>query len=262
MTERKTHLDSTAVVILLTCCVFWAAQQILLKVTIDLMSPVLQVSVRFAGATVLLWLWCAFRGIALFNKDGSLMMGLLAGVLFAVEFAFLYLGMKYTSASRLTLFVYTSPFWVASILPWLVPSERLNKMQKLGLILAYVAVALALSDGLIHPSDQNNMWLGDVLAVLAGLGWGLTTVVIRATVLGKAKPEKVLFYQLAVATLLLPFISGLIGESWQFSWSGPLIISLLIQTVFGAFASYLAWMWMLAHYPASKLSASVFLTPV
>ena len=28
----------------------------------------------------------------------------------------------------------------------------------------------------------------------------------------------------------------------------------------GAFASYLAWMWMLAHYPATKISVFVFLT--
>jgi drug/metabolite transporter (DMT)-like permease len=36
----------------------------------------------------------------------------------------------------------------------------------------------------------------------------------------------------------------------------------LVQTVLGAFASYLAWMWMLGRYPATKISAFVFLTPV
>jgi len=30
----------------------------------------------------------------------------------------------------------------------------------------------------------------------------------------------------------------------------------------GAFVSYLAWMWMLARYPATKMSSFVFLTPV
>jgi drug/metabolite transporter (DMT)-like permease len=32
--------------------------------------------------------------------------------------------------------------------------------------------------------------------------------------------------------------------------------------VIGAFASYLAWMWMLRHYPATQLSSFTFLTPV
>ena len=30
----------------------------------------------------------------------------------------------------------------------------------------------------------------------------------------------------------------------------------------GAFASYLVWMWLLGRYPATKLSAFVFFTPV
>ena len=35
-----------------------------------------------------------------------------------------------------------------------------------------------------------------------------------------------------------------------------------MQTLVGAFASYLAWMWLLRHYPATKLSSFTFLTPV
>ena len=30
----------------------------------------------------------------------------------------------------------------------------------------------------------------------------------------------------------------------------------------GAFASYLAWMWLLGHYPATRMSSFTFLTPV
>ena len=37
---------------------------------------------------------------------------------------------------------------------------------------------------------------------------------------------------------------------------------MLAQTVVGAFASYLAWMWMLGRYPATKISVFVFLTPL
>jgi drug/metabolite transporter (DMT)-like permease len=52
------------------------------------------------------------------------------------------------------------------------------------------------------------------------------------------------------------------GESWQQSWSSFAISSMLIQTVVGAFISYLTWMWMLSRYPATKISGFVFLTPL
>jgi drug/metabolite transporter (DMT)-like permease len=39
-------------------------------------------------------------------------------------------------------------------------------------------------------------------------------------------------------------------------------MSIALQTAIGAFASYLAWMWMLRHYPATQLSSFTFLTPL
>jgi drug/metabolite transporter (DMT)-like permease len=56
-------------------------------------------------------------------------------------------------------------------------------------------------------------------------------------------------------------VAGL-GETWAWHWSAFATGSLLLQTLVGAFASYLAWMWLLVHYPATKVSAFVFLTPI
>jgi drug/metabolite transporter (DMT)-like permease len=65
-----------------------------------------------------------------------------------------------------------------------------------------------------------------------------------------------------VAALVLPLLSLALGERWQFAFSAFAALSLLIQTAVGAFASYLAWMWMLGRYPATKISVFVFLTPL
>ena len=53
-----------------------------------------------------------------------------------------------------------------------------------------------------------------------------------------------------------------LGEAWVWQFSPFAITSLFLQTVVGAFASYLAWMWMLGRYPATKISVFVFLTPL
>ena len=79
MTSRRDHLDSLAISLLLACCLFWGFQQVLVKATLSEVPPLLQAAVRFAGATLLLWLWCQRRGVALFERDGSLWPGLLAG---------------------------------------------------------------------------------------------------------------------------------------------------------------------------------------
>ncbi len=261
MLHRKDHLDPLAIALLLLCFLFWGFQQVLVKVTIAEVPPVFQAAIRFAASTVLLWLWCRLRGVRLLERDGSLWPGLAAGTLFALEFACLFVGLQYSAASRLTVFLYTSPLWVALVLPWVVRSERLSPLQWLGLSFAFVAIVFTLREG-FTSGGAPLQWLGDLLGLLAGMLWGLTTVLIRGTRLSRISPEKLLMYQVALSAVALPFISLGLGEHWVWSFSPFAGLSLLLQGAVGAFASYLVWMWILGHYPATKVSAFAFLTPL
>ncbi len=245
---------------LLACCAFWGFQQVLIKATVAEVAPLFQASLRFVGATLLLVGWCAVRRVPLFVRDGSLAAGTLAGALFVAEFACLYTGLQHTSASRLTVFLYTSPFWVAIFVPLWVKAERLRPLQWLGLLCAFVAVVFALRDGMSAGSASTLR--GDLLGLAAGMMWGLTTVVIRASGLARISAEKLLLYQLAAGAIAFPFLSMAFGEPWRWQFSPFAVTSLLLQTVVGAFASYLAWMWMLGRYPATKISVFVFFTPL
>ena len=257
---RKDHLDRLAITLLLACCAFWGFQQILIKSTVDEVPPLWQASLRFVGATALLWLWCQWRGVSLFQRDGTLLGGLLAGLLFAGEFACIYIGLQYTTASRLTVFLYTSPFVVALLLPRFVPGERLRTVQWVGLGMAFASVAVAFGEGFARSTSTQLM--GDAIALAAGILWGLTTLVIRTTALAQASAEKTLFYQVAVTAVAAPLLSLALGETWRLDYSALAWGSIGLQTVVGAFASYLVWMWLLRHYPATRMSSFVFLTPV
>jgi drug/metabolite transporter (DMT)-like permease len=261
MTERKQHLDTLSISLLLACCLFWGFQQILIKTTVGEVPPLWQAALRFTGATALLWLWCAVRGIKLFERDGTLRAGLLAGALFAGEFSCIYLGLRDTTASRLTVFLYTSPFVVAMLLPRLVPAEKLRAVQWVGLVIAFAAVAIAFSEGFTGQTTYRQL-RGDALGLAAGVLWGLTTLVIRASAMATVSAEKTLFYQVAVTALVAPLLSLALGETWSLNYSAYAWGSLAVQTAIGAFASYLAWMWMLRHYPATQMSSFTFLTPV
>jgi drug/metabolite transporter (DMT)-like permease len=261
MTGRKNHLDTLATSLLLASCLFWGFQQILIKTTVGEVPPLWQAALRFIGATFLLWLWCVARGVKLFERDGTLRAGLLAGALFAGEFSCIYLGLRDTTASRLTVFLYTSPFVVAILLPRLVPSEKLRPVQWAGLVIAFIAVAVAFSEGFSGETTARQL-RGDALALAAGVLWGLTTLVIRASAMATVSAEKTLFYQVAVTAVVAPLLSLALGEAWSLNYSAYAWGSLAVQTVIGAFASYLTWMWLLRHYPATQMSSFTFLTPV
>ena len=245
----------------LSCCAFWGLQQVLVKATLAEMPAAFQAMLRFTASTLCLMVWCRVRGIALFDRDGSLWPGLLVGALFAGEMLCVFLGLQYIPASRLTVFLYASPLWAALILPWVIRSERLRALQWVGLLLAFLAVAYTLRDGLLRGQTASQHW-GDILGLASGLFWAMTTVTIRSSRLMRASAEKLLFYQVACTAVAGGALSLLLGDVWVSSFSPFAITSLALQSVVGGFASYLVWMWMLGRYPATKIGAFALSTPV
>ena len=258
---RRDHLGLPAGALLLSCCAFWGLQQVLVKATLAEMPAAFQAMLRFTASTLCLMVWCRVRGIALFDRDGSLWPGLLVGALFAGEMLCVFLGLQYIPASRLTVFLYASPLWAALILPWVIRSERLRALQWVGLLLAFLAVAYTLRDGLLRGQTASQHW-GDILGLASGLFWAMTTVTIRSSRLMRASAEKLLFYQVACTAVAGGALSLMLGDVWVSSFSPFAITSLALQSVVGGFASYLVWMWMLGRYPATKIGSFALSTPV
>ena len=87
-------------------------------------------------------------------------------------------------------------------------------------------------------------------------------MLIRTTRLSGASAAKTLFYQLGVAALLLPLASVLMGEKGVSAVTPLVVASLAYQGAIVAFASFLAWFWLLRHFFAARLSVLSSLTPI
>ena len=260
MLDRKTHLDLLAMAILLVLCASWGLQQVAIKVASEAVPPFFQAGIRSLGATLLILLWMGLRRVPVFERDGSGWWGLLAGLLFGGEFLLIFLGLQFTNASRAVIFLYLSPFVVALGAHLFIPGERLRLIQAVGLIGAFSGVLIIFGDSL--TASSNTMLTGDIMLIVAAVMWGATTVVIKATALNQLAPSKTLLYQLAVSAALILTVSWLSGEP-EVGPLTPLIIgSLLFQTVWVSFITYLTWFWLVRHYPAGRLSAFTFLTPI
>ena len=241
-------------------CMCWGFQQITIKIAAAGISPIMQAGLRSIIATALLLAWAQLRRIPLFGRDGTLAGGLAAGALFAGEFVFIYAGLAYTTASRMVVFIYLAPCLTALGLQWFVPGERLNASQWTGVVLAFLGVALAFADGFSMASGST--LTGDAFGVIAAALWAATTVLIRSTRLTSASATKTLFYQLAFSALALPLASVVAGEPGVSALTPTVVACLAYQAVIVAFASYLAWFWLLTRYLAGRLAVFSFLTPL
>jgi len=256
-------LDGMAIGLMVVLCAAWGLQQVVIKVTAPLMGAVLQAGVRSAIAALLVFGFAAWRGTALWQRDGTLRAGLLAGLLFAAEFLCIFVGLGHTTASRMAVFLYTAPIFTALGLHWFVAGEHLHRGQWLGVVLAFCGMVLAFADGIVATGAGASTLSGDALGVLAGALWAATTVVVRASKLSGAPASKTLLYQLAVSAVLLLALAAASGQTHDtVTLNGFVLLSLFYQSVLIAFVSYLAWFWLLGRYLASRLSVFSFLTPL
>ena len=258
--DKQETLDVTAMVLLVILCGSWGLQQVAIKVTNQTVPPLLQCGIRSAGASILLFFWMLARREPLLEKDGTLWWGIIAGLLFAGEFLLVYWGLDFTLASRSSIFLYISPFVVALGARLFIPGENLTRVQLAGLCTAFLGIVCAFRESLGLPSMQ--MLIGDSMLVGAGVFWGTTTVLIKASPLVRIKPSKTLLYQLVVSAIVLLAASLLRSESGIVSLSPLIVGSLLYQTVWVAFITYLVWFWLIRRYPPSRLASFTFLTPL
>ncbi|HZO47423.1 MAG TPA: DMT family transporter, partial [Xanthobacteraceae bacterium] len=111
-------LDLLAIVLTVVLCLSWGLNQVAVKLALPDVPPVMQVTIRAAGATLLLAIWMLARGVKFDFRDGTLKPGLLIGFLFTVEYILIYQGLLYTSASRSVVYLYTAPIFVVIASRW------------------------------------------------------------------------------------------------------------------------------------------------
>ncbi len=252
-------LSPGAVALMLMLCFSWGFNQIAVKLALPDIPPMLQAMIRSAGALPVLLLIARLRGVKIFAADGTLGAGLFAGLLFGLEFVLIFRGLLLTSASRAVVFLYTAPFFVA-LGSYQFLGERLRASQWGGLGLSFAGVALAI--GVPQPNVDANVLLGDLMIVAGGALWAATTLLVKATPLLRAPPEKALGYQVALSIPILGFAAWISGETIT-RVPGPLALSLMAYQAFWVVGlTFLLWFTLVKTYSASKLSAFTFITPL
>ena len=263
--ERKDHIDALGVALLIAISANLGLNQALVKLVNAGMAPAFQAGMRSACAILPVVLYMQWQGKKIRLDDGSLLPGLVCGILFAAEFYLLFGALDRTTVSRSAVLFYTMPVWVALAAHFLIPGERLTPRRMAGLVLAVAGVAVAMlrpSAGSVADSVPAGVMLtGDLMALAGATGWAAIAILARTTKLSKSSPEMQLLYQLAVSAPILIAVSVMAGDT--FRTMTPLLWGAFAYQVIGVVAiGFTVWFWVLSKYPASGVASYAFLTPL
>jgi drug/metabolite transporter (DMT)-like permease len=253
------QLDAVATALMVILCVSWGLNQVAIKLALPEIPPMTQGALRSFGALPVVLIIARLRGVPLTARDGTLGPGLLAGLLFGLEFICIYAGLVWTTASRGVVFVYVGPFFIA-LGARLFLHERLVPLQWSGLALAFLGIVVAV--GVPDPTVDGRVLLGDGLLIAGGLFWAATTLIIKGTSLVRVSAEKTTIYQLAMSALLLAVGAAVLGERVTRMPGTVAFGSLAYQTIWVLAITFTVWFALVVKYSASRLAALSFLTPL
>ncbi len=252
-------LDAASMVLVVLICLTWGFNQPAIKLAIHDVPPLTQCAIRSSLATLILLGLMRWRGLPIVARDGTLAAGLIAGLLFGVEFLLIYRGLLYTTASRAVLFIYLAPFFVVIGARWLFPGDRFGPKQWLGLLMAFIGMVVAF--GVPAPATEPRQLLGDLMMAIAALAWAATTLIIKSSALARVSPEKTLLYQLVVCVPIVALGALVFGERITAMPSVVALGSLAYQTIVVG-TTFSLWFALIVKFSASRLSAFTFLTPL
>ena len=255
---RKDRLDAFGVCALLAVQLLFAFNQIIIKTVNDGLQPVFFAGLRSALAVVIVAFWLWLRGRPPRLAKATLPAGVMIGVMFSAEFLFLFQALDLTTVGRTSVIFYSMPVWLALMAHFGLPGERISRLKAVGLALAFAGTAWAILD---RSASGAGSLAGDLCALAAAVAWAATAFVARKPTMASVGPEMQLFWMVLVSTPILlaaslffgPFIRDL----------QPLHIALLfVQAGVVVAGGFIAWLWLLAAYPAATVASFSFLTPI
>ena len=259
--EKKNKIDAFGAGALISFSLLLGINHVVIKIVNVGLNPIFFAGIRSFIAFLFIIIWMKFtRKTIVFNKKNTNIC-LIAGLVFALEFLFLFLALDFTSVSRNSIIYYSMPLWLTILLFFTKNKEKLSFIKLLGLILAFSGVVISVSkndSGLIINSSS---LFGDFLAFLAALFWALLIIIAKNSNFNKEMPEMQLLWMVMVSGPILICFSFFIEDPIR-DFQIIHIWGLLFQSIVVVAGGFLFWLWLLSKYPASGVASFSFLTPI
>ncbi|MGH7277424.1 MAG: DMT family transporter [Candidatus Rokuibacteriota bacterium] len=252
--RREVDLRGAAVALLVS--VLWGANPVAIKLGLTDAPPIRLAWMRFlvGGVVVVLWAWTTGRlaGLTLPRREWRPLIVL--GLLFTAQVASMNIGTSLTSAAHSAILLNLYAVHTVVLSHFLIAGDRLTPRRLGGVLIAYAGIVLLFARG--APGGSATL-LGDAIMFLSALLLAERTVYLARAV-QHLEPVKLLLSQAVIGTAIFLVVS-LALETRPTQWTGRLAASVAYQGVLIAGFNFVVNLWLLKHYPPSRL-APFFLT--
>jgi drug/metabolite transporter (DMT)-like permease len=248
---------------MLTLYVVWGTTYLGIKVGLDAaLPPALFAGLRLLPAAAIMFSIAKVRGSRLSLDPRELRIISIAGILLLVGGQYVtFLAEQYVASGISALIVALLPLWIALAESVFPDMQRPGKLGWTGLAIGFTGLAILMLPRLNGVGTGPQELLGFGLQILATWLW------TAGSVYSKRNPVKtdgivVTAWEMLIAGAVTLGIGSVIGEWGRFTLTPKGAGALLYLIIFGSCVAFTAFVYALAHLPASKVMTYAYVNPV
>jgi len=244
---------------LLLLVILWAANAVIVKITVRDIPPLWAAFLRFAPALPCVMLFMRWNGSGFSLQKHEVFPIVLLGLLMALQLFTFNLGAPYTTGGRITLFIFSYPLMVPLLAPMVIAAERFEKRNLLGCLVAFAGLSFAFK-GSLAPQAVSTV-KGDIIEFISCLLLAVQIVYTKRLAVSINKWKMMLG---SYGIMILCFFCGaVIFENFNIhavrldAW-----LSLAFQALVISVFSFMSWQYLIARHNSSSISVFFFATPL
>lgn len=256
--DRKIDIKAALGVLLL--CLLWGGNGVAIKVGLQGIPPLALAGLRFSLGFLCIVIWALGTRTSLRIRSGEFYPLTFIGLFFILQIGLLNMGLERTLVIYSSIIFSIYPFFIALLAHYFIPGDQLTVRSVLGLLVAFFGVVVIFLGKL--GSVSQNVWLGNLLTLLSALCLGVQFVYTKKIIRG-IDPIKLLFWQMVYSVPGFFLLSLFLERGTSNYLLTPRVVgALLYQGIVVAGLCFIGRNLLLKYYPASKLSAFFFTSPL
>jgi drug/metabolite transporter (DMT)-like permease len=256
MTSAPADALRKAIIALALLGLIWGYNWITMKQAMIDSGPLDFSAIRFGIGALTLLPVMIYRNVPFAIPRSEWRMVAWLGISLVLNFGFVMTALIGGAAGKTSVLVYTMPFW-GLILARFMLHERLKTWQWWTVALAFAGLIV-----LIDPWHQRGRIISSVLAVVAGLFWSLSVVIVKDMQRRESVPMITLtFWQIGIGAMGFA-MAGLVLPQRPIVWTPLLIWCIFYSAVISTSVAWLLFYYALKRMPAGLAGLSTLATPV
>lgn len=245
--------------LILFVIITWGYTWVLMKESLNFMGPLTFVGFRFLIAAITLVpisLWKERSRTVNYKFPDYFLVGIFQTV---ATFGLVIFGLKYVTAGKSSVFLYTMPVWTAFLVHFLL-GEKLGLSKWTGVFIGFTGIFFIMGWDTISTQSMNVIF-GEMLIIGAAISWAIANIIMKHRLVGQ-KPYTVTGFQTLFGSIILVILATVFEGFLNIRVTPYSVYILLFSGVISSAVNFSIWFYLIGNMDINIPTFSSMLVPV